>query len=249
MIIDAHGHTDEYEMLGWIDPPERVVALMDLAGIDLTLVTTYGEAPMYPAVDKLVGYIKKFPDRLLGFVRVNPRGGDEAVEAVEYAATFPEIRGIKFHPVTNNMKAYNKFAQKVIRRATELGLAIFSHCGDKVCAQPFEIGRGALMCPEAKIICHMGGFFHGSDSIRMAQRCPNVYLDTSSVPYVNLIRTAIDTLGPDRIVFATDNPAGDPISDLAKIKNLGLPKDVEDKILYKNIAGILNLETVRGVPV
>jgi len=250
MVIDAHGHVDEYKLAGWIDPPELVVDLMDKAGVDITLVTTYGEAPAYEqAVEYLVESVRKFPDRLIGFVRINPGAGDAAIKALEYAASFPEIRGVKIHPVSNNIKAYNPFAQKLFRRAAELGMPVFTHCCDKVAAQPFEIERGAKMCPEVTIIAHMGGFFHGEDSILMAQRAANIYLDTSSVPYPELIRKAVEVLGPDRIVFASDNPAGDPISDLAKIRDLGLPKEAEDKILYRNISKILHLETVRGVAV
>lgn len=247
MIIDAHGHVEESPMSVWHDPPERVVDLMDLAGIDLTLVTSFLEAPTYPgAIDGLVASVRKFPDRLIGFARINPRGGDKAIEAMDYAAAFPEIRGIKLHPISNGAKAYSAPAQRVLKHAAKLGLIIFSHCCDRVGGQPFQIARGALLCPEVTIICHMGGFFQGKDSIQMAKECPNVYLDTSSTPYPDLILRAIDTLGAERIVFASDNPAGDPISDLAKIKNLGLNKNEEELILYRNIARIMNLTHVRG---
>jgi len=250
MVIDAHGHVDEYRLAGGIDPPELVVSLMDKAGVDITLVTTYGEAPGYDeAVDGLVRNVRKFPDRLIGFVRINPGAGEAAIRALEYAAQFPEIRGVKIHPVSNNVKAYNPFAQNLFKRAAELGMPIFTHCCDKVAAQPFEIERGAKLCPEVTIIAHMGGFFHGEDAILMAKRAPNIYLDTSSIPYPGLIRKAVEALGPERIVFASDNPAGDPISDLAKIKDLGLPREAEELILYRNTARILGLQSIRGVAV
>ncbi|MCL2564784.1 MAG: amidohydrolase family protein [Defluviitaleaceae bacterium] len=250
MIIDAHGHVEEHPMAAWHTPAELVISLMDIAGIDLTLVTSFIEAPTNPdAIDSLAATVRKYPDRLLGFARINPNGGDKTIEAMEYAATFPEISGFKLHPISNGAKAYNKPAQRVLKRAGELGLPIFSHCCDRVAAQPLQIARGLLMQPEVVFICHMGGFFHGDDSILMAKKCPNVYLDTSSCPYPDLILKAIDILGADRIVFASDNPAGDPISDLAKITNLGLKKEDEELILYKNIARILGLKKVRGMAI
>lgn len=243
MIIDAHAHTDEYEALGWYDPPEKVVGLMDEAGIDMAVVTTYSEEPgPVPSLSKLESYVAKYPDRLIGFPRINPRYGQEAVEVFERAIkSNKQMRGLKLHPIANAVKPFAPFSLQLIRKAGELGVPVFFHCGDRALAQPFQIGKAAEKCPETTIICHMGGYFHAGDSIRMAEKNPNVILDTSSTPYLDIIIKAIEVLGPERVVFATDNPAGDPISELAKIRMLELPKEVEERILGKNIAEILNI--------
>jgi len=247
VIIDIHGHSDEYTLFNWMDPPELVVDLMDKAGIDVTCVTTYGEAPGYSnAIPYLVKAVQKFPERLIGFVRIDPKGADEAMRAMEEASKHPEIKGVKLHPISNLMKPYNPFCVKVLKKAAELQFPVFIHCGDKVAAQPWQIGLGAQLCLETTIICHMGGFFHNAEAIRMAKVCKNVYLDTSSIPYPAIIKRAGEELGADRVVFATDNPAGDPISDLRKVKNLGFDKATEDKILYQNAARILGLKEARG---
>ena len=247
LIIDAHGHCDEYKLFNWIDPPETVIDLMDKAGIDITLITTYGDAPAYKqATSNLVRYVDAYPDRFIGFVRIDPRGADEALEVIENASTLPQIKGIKIHPISSLLKPYNPFSLKMIRKAAELGMPIFFHCGDKVSAQPWQIGIAAQLCPEATIICHMGGFFHNEESLRVAASCKNIYLDTSSIPYPHIIAKAVEMIGADRVVFATDCPAGDPISELNKILNLKFSKQIEEKILYKNIARILDIKEIRG---
>lgn len=248
MIVDIHGHADMYEAFGWMDPPERVVALMDRAGIDITCVTTYGEAPSYPyAISNLVDYVDRFPDRLIGFVRINPGAGKAALDSIEAAAKYPQIKGVKLHPISNLLKPYNPLCVAVMKKAAELDLPVFIHCGDKVAAQPWQIGLGAQECPDTTIICHMGGFFHGEEAIRMAKKNPNIYLDTSSIPYPHIIAKAIHELGAERIVFATDNPAGDPVSDLQKILNLNLDKQTQEQILWKNSAKILKLDKLGRV--
>ncbi len=247
MIIDIHGHADEYEVFGWIDPPERVIGLMDAAGIDITCVTTYGEAPGYSrALSNLLNYVNRYPDRLIGFYRVNPGGGDAAIQCMEEAARHPQIKGFKLHPITNLLKPYHPMCVRVLKKAGELGLPVFIHCCDKVAAQPWQLGIGARLCPETTIISHMGGFFHNDEALRMAKACPNIWLDTSSCPYPDLILKAIDMIGPDRICFATDNPAGDPISELAKITLLKLDSETEQKILYQNAARLLKPAGVQG---
>lgn len=244
MIIDAHAHADEFTQFGWIDPPEKVIGLMDRAGIDISIITTYAEAPFnQSAVDNLVKYVDMYPDRLVGFVRIDPKGGDEAVRCFERTIkAYPRILGMKLHPISNLIKPYSPFCTNLLRKAAELGAPVFMHCCDKPLAQPLQIGKAAELCPETTIICHMGGFFRGEEMIRVAHKHRNIYLDTSSIPYPHIILKALEAIGPDRIVFASDNPAGDPVSDLAKIKNLKLPQAVEEKIFYKNIAKILKLE-------
>ena len=248
MIIDAHAHADVFKLFGWMDPPERVINLMDRAGIDISIITTYAEAPFNAAaVDNLVKYVDMYPDRLLGFVRIDPKGAEEAVRVFEHTIkNHPRIKGMKLHPISNLIKPYSPFCTRLLRTAAELDVPVFIHCCDKPLAQPLQIGRAAELCPETKIICHMGGFFRGEEIIRVAQKYNNIYLDTSSIPYPRIIRHALDSIGPDRIVFASDNPAGDPVSDLAKIKNLHLPPEIEAKILYKNIAKMLKLELAGG---
>lgn len=247
MIIDFHGHADMYETYGWMDPPDLAVRLADRAGVDITCITTYGEAPSYPAaITNLVKFVDQFPDRLIGFVRINPSGGEAAIRALEEAAQYPQIKGVKLHPVSNLLKPYNPLCINVMKKAAELDMPVFFHCCEKVCAQPWQIGLGARECPETTIICHMGGYFHGDEAIRMAKECPNVSLDTSSIPYPDIVRKAIEELGPERVFFASDNPAGDPVSDLAKVTNLHLDPEVEEMILWKNAARVLKLKEIRG---
>ena len=78
--------------------------------------------------------------------------------------------------------------------------------------------------------------------IRVAQQYSNIMLDTSSVPYPELIRKAIETIGSDRVVYASDNPAGDPLVDIAKIEKLNLRKDIYEKIMYRNAAALIKLD-------
>jgi len=44
MIVDSHAHVDEVPALGWIDPPEALIAELDDAGIDRAVVMTYTDA-------------------------------------------------------------------------------------------------------------------------------------------------------------------------------------------------------------
>lgn len=237
MVIDAHAHADENDVLGWYDPPEKLIGLMDEAGIDLSVVTTYSDEP-----GKLEGYLERFPQRLIGFPRLDPKYGASSVELLRRLIRgHPRMRGVKLHPISNLIKPFAERCVELMRAAGELGVPVFIHCGDAVPALPLQIGKAAALCPGTRILCHLGGYFHAEEVIRVAARRPNLLLDTSSCPYPALIRRAIEILGPERVVFASDSPAGDPISELQKIRLLALPAEIEERILWKNIAGLLGL--------
>jgi len=244
MVIDAHAHADENEIWGWYDPPEKLIALMDEAGIDLSVVTSYSDEPgPSPGLRNLERYVAAYPERLIGFPRIDPKFGQSSVQLLQRVIREnPLMRGLKLHPVSNLVKPYAERCVDLIRAAGQLNVPVFIHCGDATPALPLQIGKAAGMCPHTVIICHLGGYFHAEEIVRVAERRTNMVLDTSSCPYPAWIRRAVEVLGPERVVFASDNPAGDPISELEKIRMLGLSRDVEQQILWKNIARLLRLE-------
>jgi predicted TIM-barrel fold metal-dependent hydrolase len=244
MVIDAHAHADENEIWGWYDPPEKLIRLMDEAGIDLSVVTSYSDEPgPSPGLKNLEDYLERYPQRLIGFPRIDPKFGRSSVELLRRVIRGnARMRGLKLHPISNLVKPFAERCVELIRAAGELGVPVFIHCGDAVPALPLQIGKAAGLCPSTSIICHLGGYFHAEEIIRVAARRANLVLDTSSCPYPALIRRAIEVLGPERVVFASDNPAGDPISELKKIRLLELPREIEERILWKNIAELLRLD-------
>jgi predicted TIM-barrel fold metal-dependent hydrolase len=248
MIVDAHAHADENDIWGWYDPPEKLIALMDEAGIDMAVITSYSDEPgPSPGLENLKRYVAEFPERLIGFPRIDPKFGQKSIEIFEKTIKAnPLMKGLKLHPISNLVKPFAPLCVELIRKAGELGVPVFTHCGDKIPALPLQIAKAAALCPDTTIICHMGGYFHAEDMLRCAQRQPNLVLDTSSTPYPRIVRKAIELLGANRVVFATDNPAGDPVSELAKIHMLNLPPDVEERVLWKNIVELIHLEVERN---
>jgi predicted TIM-barrel fold metal-dependent hydrolase len=248
MVIDAHAHADENDIWGWYDPPEKLLSLMDEAGIDMAVITPYADEPgPSPGLENLKRYVAQFPRRLIGFPRIDPKFGKKSVEIFETTIKAnPLMKGLKLHPISNLVKPFAPLCVELIRKAGELGVPVFIHCGDKIPALPLQIARAAGLCPGTTIICHMGGYFHAGEILRCAQRYSNLVLDTSSTPYPWIIHQALELLGSNRVVFATDSPAGDPISELQKIRMLNLQPDVEERVLWKNIAELLSLEMGRN---
>jgi predicted TIM-barrel fold metal-dependent hydrolase len=138
---------------------------------------------------------------------------------------------------------------------------------------PMFVDDIACEYPEVPLIIgHMGvqGFFYfgtyADMALMTAAKNPNVYLETSSVPFEVLERAVCDpAIGPEKLLFGTDTPA--PYSyykykgefypsygkspckfyvdhckyDLANIERLSIPDREKELILGGNISRILGL--------
>lgn len=241
MIIDAHAHSDYEPVLGWDDPPEKVVGIMDANGIDKSVIMAYNEDSRSNIRTTYEAY-KKFPDRILPFLRVNPLDAG-VLDLIDEAFTKYEFKGLKLYPMAYLDYPYGPHTQTVLEKAAEYGVPVIFHCADELFSFPLHIGMAADLCPETKIImAHMGGHFHTDDAIQVCLTHPNVYVDTSETPYVNKILETIEKVGPDRVLFGTDSPVDNPAVEIEKIRSLHLDKEVEDQVFYKNIAALLHLD-------
>lgn len=91
------------------------------------------------------------------------------------------------------------------------------------------------------IIPHLGILNGGYRTIKQQglwQR-PNIYTDTALAPVYDILDYIRDN-GPDRIVFGSDFPFGDPNRELGKIMRLPIPEEQKEKIWGSNIERLLS---------
>jgi uncharacterized protein len=248
MIIDFHTHVDEAELFGWIDPPEKLIPLLDDAEIDKACCMTYVDLPgSNPnALEYVARAVEKFPDRLIGFVRLNPNYRKQALDALRKAVEDFGFRGLKLHPTTTLAHPAEDPTVKIMRECGELRVPVLFHCGDDPYTTPQAIAAGAARAPEAAVVMgHMGGYFHVDDAISMAERYPNLYLETSAMPYPWKIAEAVARLGAHRVAFGSDGPGCNPALEVQKVRLAGLAAADEAAVLGGTAAALLDLEEAR----
>jgi uncharacterized protein len=244
LIIDSHAHVDEVPALGWMDPASALIELMDQAAVDRAIVMTYTELPAVNpnALEYLADQIAQYPDRLIGYVRVHP-WYPEVLDLLERAFGEFNMKGVKLHPVGNLSHPASEASLNVIRRAAAHHAPVLFHCGDEALTTPLQIALAAEAVPAATIILgHMGGYFHVDEAIEVAARAPNLYLETSAMPYPAQIRRAIDVLGAERVLFASDGPGCLPKLEVHKVRLAGLSSSEAERVFSANI-----LELLEGV--
>lgn len=241
MIIDSHTHIDEAGF--WVDPPETILELMDEAEIEKAVVMTYRDAPVpgdRNPLDYVADACQRYP-RLIGYARMNPRYGEQAVRELERGFRDLGMKGLKLHPVSYVMHPMSDETLALIRTAAAWNAPTLFHCGDEEFTLPYQVAQAAAVVPEATIIMgHMGGYFHVEDAIAAARLHPNLVLDTSAMPYPKMIRRAVERIGPERVVFASDGPGCDPTLEVAKVRAAGLTPSEEELVFAGNIQRILD---------
>ncbi|MGI8475401.1 MAG: amidohydrolase family protein, partial [Thermomicrobiales bacterium] len=191
-------------------------------------------------IEYIAEAIQRYPGRLIGYARMNPRYGDEAVRLFDRAIREYGFKGLKLHPVSYVMHPASGATLDLIRHAASLKAPTLFHCGDEEFTLPLQIAEAAAAVPEATIILgHMGGYFHVRDAIRVAKRLPNLILETSAMPYPGMIKETVEQLGAHRLLFASDGPGCDPALEVEKVRRAGLTPEEETLIFAGNISRIL----------
>lgn len=241
MIIDAHMHVDDIPALGWRMEAELCVRRLDEAGIDRGVVMTIVDAPEVnpDAIELVADACAAYPDRLWAFARIHPWYGDEALALLERAFELG-FKGLKLHPVSTIAHPSGEDTLRLVRAAAAHDAPTLFHCGDEPLATPLAVAACAQACPEATIILgHMGGYFHVDEAIEVAERVPNIVLETSAMPYPAKIREAVERVGPARVIYASDGPVCSPRIEVEKVRLAGLDGEAERLVLGENALRLL----------
>ena len=244
-IIDMHAHVDVCVPLNWYDTGEKLVALMDEAGIEKAVVSAYLNlpGPDMTCLERLFRSCEPYEDRFMIFVRLDPWFGEDCIRFLEEAVKKYPIKGVKLHPAHYTLHPYGDLTVELMKTAGKLSLPVLFHCGDEMMCLPLQIGALAEKCPQTTmILAHMGGYGHMRDVITVAQKYHNIYIDTSEVPLVSSIKKIVDAIGAERVFYGSDAPCCDPLVEIEKVKLAGLTREQQELLFYKNAVRVMGLE-------
>jgi len=80
--------------------------------------------------DYIAQCVKKHPSRLVGFGRVDPRRGTDAIRELKRIKEKLELSGIKLHPMVECFRPDHPFFDKFFEKVEELKLPVLIHTGD-----------------------------------------------------------------------------------------------------------------------
>ena len=193
--------------------------------------------------------------RLSAFCSLNPAWGDAAVTELERCAQCGAVGIGELHADTQGFDITDKARMApVMDAARRLSLPVLVHASEPVGHQyagkgettPGKLYRFIENFPDNVIICaHWGG---GLPFYALMPEVPevikNVYFDTAVSPFLyrpQVVRTVVDLIGPDKILFGTDFPLIQPKRLLRYVEEAGLEQEARDAILGGNAARLLGL--------
>jgi hypothetical protein len=230
MILDSHMHVGDFPLFN---------VSMDGAGL-LSEMREYAIAAglVFHPDNAMVRELMVDKPGVYGLVWANPRTPDMAAETARLLdEPGSRFRGVKLHPLLDGYHPDDPAVHPIIELLIERGLPALIHCGHPIFTLPWSIEELIRRYPEAKIILgHMGhgNIIYINAAIDVAERNPNVYLETSGMPMHSKIREAVERVGPDRVLYGSDTPFHHPSAELAKVRASGLSTDLTDRVLGEN---------------
>lgn len=234
--IDAHAHIGYIG--GWADvgiTGSELIEQMNKYDIEKTAVSNEDNEITYDLM-------KKYPDRVIGCVYVNPLVPSTVDLMDEYFNK--GFKSVKLNPLRHAYCADSDILDPILEKAKKYNIPVCIHSGHPPYSLPWQIGLLAERHPEVNIMMIHMGHGHGvyiDAALKMARRYPNIYLEMSGMPMPSKIREAYETVGPDRIMFGTDVPFHHPTVELQKVFTSGLDENAQIKVLYYNAKNFFGL--------
>lgn len=244
MIIDSHTHIGTFAQR--TTPGQELVERMQSLGIDKATVFTSKGLRSDPqgGNDRLAAAAGRYPGILYPWATVDPRQGEAAAVELRRAVTELGMGGLKLHPWVQGYSIANPGMDIVMEEVARLGIPVIFHDGSPPWATPLQIANLARRYPTAPVILGHGGLRElWPDALLAARQLDNLWLGTSGVPFHGL-QQMVDTLGPERILFGTDGPAGHPSTmayRLGVVLALRISDAAREAILGGNMARLLGL--------
>ncbi len=161
------------------------------------------------------------------------------------------LKGIKLHPEYQCFSFDDPRLQEIYAICEDLELLILFHCGYDCSFQPpfrsypADLAEVLDHYPALKII---GGHFGGLEMWEEVEKYligRNIYLETSfflgNYPEGRTIDMILSH-APDKLLFGSDTPWGNPAESIEKLFRLNLPQELTEKILWNNAIKLLELE-------
>jgi len=195
------------------------------------------------------------PDVFAGFGCVDPHKGEAAVAEVANIAALG-LRGVKFHPSLQAFAPDDPFCWPIFEACQEHGLLALFHTGTSGIgagqpggqgirldyARPIRLDAVAAAHPRLTVIAaHFGWPWH-MELIAMALHKTNIYIDVSGWAPKRIPPEVIRELSgrlSGQFLWGSDFPFLTPERCLAEFETLGLPDNIQGRILHANGARIL----------
>ena len=242
LFLEGQGHA-KAKLDGKIS---SLLRSMDEAGIEKSVVCSIVTKPeQYVPVFKWSGEIAS--DRIVPFPSVHPADpmARDRVRAIFEAG----FLGLKLHPYYQSFDLDEEKAFPIYEAAQECGILLLCHTGfdlayprDRRC-DPARIARVLREFPKLRLVTTHLGAWEDWEEVRKHLLGKPIPMETSfSIGYMGKQQVAAFLLGHPKeyILFGTDSPWAGQKESIEELRSLGLPSELEQRILFQNAERLLD---------
>jgi len=255
MIIDVHMHYGFLFFPIKLFKVEDMISKMDKFGIDMGMVSNLRGIfyDFRQCNSELRDAIAPYPDRLKGYIVVNPNYPEESLRQIEEFSRLPQFVGVKLHASWHNRPIDGEEFDPLFKMCEKLGLPVLVHSyvaddrADQVSC-PERIANAAARHDIPVILAHMGG-----NAVRTAKAIKdikNICVDISTgreraaqlyVWNLGRIDDCVREIGAERVLFGSDMPVIDPAVSMGMLEDSQISAREKELIMYKNAERIFGI--------
>ena len=233
-------------------PLEATLGAMDEGGVSVGLMAAwYGPEGDLISNEEVVGFVSQFPDRLRGVAGADLRQPMEAVRELRSRVEDGFV-ALRIVPWLWGLPPTDRLYYPLYAACVDLGIPFCTQVGHTGPLRPSESGRPipyidqvAIDFPELVIVCGHIGYPWTTEMIAVADKHPNVYIDTSAYAANRYPAELVDYLrgrGRSKVMFGTNYPMLTPGRALATLADLGLDNEVRTLFLSENAKRVFRLD-------
>ena len=189
-------------------------------------------------------------ESMFGYCFINGNYVRESLEEMAHYLPMPKCKGVKYHPEYSNKRPDDKDVLPVFEKLThkyKKPVLIHSwpyaeHGNESPCSHPRFIASLAEKFPSLRIIMgHMGGP-EWESAIEIARPYQNLYLDIgSSYTHFDKVKTAVDVLGAERVLYGSGMTEGCPDIHLGVVEESEISEEDKNTVLYEGARKLFDL--------
>lgn len=265
--FEPHGELRLYEYLGVsaASPfdPEGYLMEMDEAGVAMTGIVAgvvangVGGEVLSTDPDLVAEAVRSFSDRYFGWIGIDPTRPMEALARIEYGISDLGFKAVHIYPhwfgIPINDRIYYPIYAKCCELGVPVGLQVGSQSmrsGGRLCGQPVLLDDVAFHFPDLKILGIHIGTPWAHEMTMLCRNHKNVYIVADAHPPRQWERDLLAYIrqdewtnkdGSNKVMWGTDWPVQRPAESLREVRELGLEKGVEERLIGLNAIEVLGL--------
>lgn len=225
---------------------EELLTSMDTNGIDKSVIVpvqprTYHLEPQneFVAVTQ-----RRFPDRFIGFCRIDPRQEEDAITELRRCVLQLGLQGLMLHPMEEGYTINDGYVVRLVKEAGSLGVPVVIAAGYPWVAHALQIRSVAEQAEETTIIMSHGGQINISglaqaDAFLAMETCSNLYIGTNGVYRQDFLEECVDAFGSERTLFTSMSPVFDQGFELDRVNSIKMEEADRPSVMGGNMVRIL----------